>query len=104
MTLEQGAATRGEPLDDARRLRLGDYLLSHPDVHPAVERWGGRTFILTEDEKLLGRHLAGRARDGQGELSAADAAAALGCSTPVIERGLGALRRVGLLEWHSEKG
>ena len=53
-TLEQGTAALGQPRDAARRLRLGGYLLTHQDPHPAVAQWGARTFLLTEDEKLRG--------------------------------------------------
>jgi hypothetical protein len=103
-TLEQGMTTLGEPADDARRLRLGEYLLAHEDVHPAVRRWGARTLILTEDEKLLGRYLARRASEGRGELSLGDVATAVGRSTTQAERGLDTLRRVGLLDWRRANG
>jgi hypothetical protein len=53
-TLEQGMDALGQPRNAARRLRLGGYLLTHRDVHPAVAQWGARPFLLNEDEKLRG--------------------------------------------------
>lgn len=75
-TLEQGMLALGQEPERARRLRLGDELLARPGLHPTVERWGARTFILTEDEKLLGRELARRAVDGRSRITLAEAAAA----------------------------
>ena len=54
-TLSQGAAALGQPIDDDRRARLGEWLLAHPETHPNVRRWGARTFVLTEAEKLAAR-------------------------------------------------
>jgi hypothetical protein len=54
-TLAQGAEAIGQDLSNERRLRVGEWLLSHPDVHPNVQRWGARTFVLTEQEKLAAR-------------------------------------------------
>ncbi len=103
-TLEQGMIALGQALDNAHRLRVGDYLLTHANVHPAVQRWGARTLILTEDEKLLGRYLVQRASNERGELSLADVTSALGRSATQAENGLAALRHVGLLDWRRVNG
>ena len=57
-TLDQGAAALGQAMPLGRRLRLGEWLLANPEAHPNVRRWGARTFVLTEEEKLAAR--AGR--------------------------------------------
>jgi hypothetical protein len=98
-TIAQGMAALGLPADDERRLRLGDHLLAHPAAHPVVARWGARTLILTEDEKLLGRYLAQRAAAGAGRVPAAGAAAAIGRTVPEVTRGLTVLQHVGLIDW-----
>ena len=97
-TIGQALATVGLTDDEvARRWRLADYLLAHPEIHPAVHRWGAPTLILTEAEKLLGRYLAACRPRQPGELRLADAAAALGRDPPAVADDFAALVRLGLL-------
>jgi hypothetical protein len=103
-TLEQGMLACGQATDVTRRRRLGEYLLAHPEIHPAVERWGARTLILTEDEKLLGRHLVQHAVDGRGQTTRAAAAASTSRSGTRVERGLELLEHLGLVETHRTGG
>jgi hypothetical protein len=97
-TVAQAMAALDMPADDPGRLRVGDYLLAHPEVHPVVARWGARTFILTEDEKLLGRYLVQRATNGGGQVPAAAATAAINRAPADVARGLAALQHVGLID------
>jgi hypothetical protein len=97
-TVAQAMAALGLPEDDASRLRVGDYLLAHPGVHPVVPRWGARTLILTEDEKLLCRYLAHHAASGRGQVPVAAAAAAIQRAPAEVARGLAVLRHVGLID------
>src|SRR5215831_14968821 len=103
-TLEQGMLACRQATDGARRQRLGDHLLAHPEIHPAVERWGARAFILTEDEKLLGRHLVRHAGGGRGRTPIAAVAAAIGGSETQEGRGLGLLKHLGLVETRRTRG
>lgn len=103
-TLEQGMRALGQAPAHARRLRLGDALLADPNIHPSVERWGARTFILTEDEKLLGRHLARLAEEGRRQVGLSEAAAALDASAADVRRGLRTLALVRLLAYEVQDG
>ena len=98
-TVEQGMLALGQRSDDARCLRIGDQLLRHPDIHPNVERWGARTFILTEGEKLLGRYLVHRAADDQGREPVSIVAQALDWTAGQVLRGLSVLEHLDLLTW-----
>jgi len=98
-TVAQALAALGRTEDDASRLRVGDYLLAHPAVHPVVARWGARTLILTEDEKLLGRYLAHQAANGRGQVPVAAAVAAIQRAPAEVARGLAVLRHVGLIDY-----
>jgi hypothetical protein len=102
--MEQAMLACGQATNVTRRRRLGDYLLAHPELHPALERWGARTFILTEDEKLLGRYLVQHAVDGRGQTTRAAAAAAIGGSEMQVERGLALLEHLGLVETSRARG
>lgn len=102
--LEQGMRALGQAPAHARRLRLGDALLADPSLHPSVERWGVRTVILAEDEKLLGRHLARLAEEGWGQVGLADAAAALDASAADVRRTLRTLAHLGLLSYRERDG
>lgn len=101
-TVAQAQAALGLPRDAAERGVLGRYLLGHPDVHPAVARWGAPALALTEDEKLLGRYLAGRAPEGAGRCTLAEAAAALGRGPDEVEEGLSTLAALELLTWERD--
>ncbi len=103
-TVAQAVAALGLPWDDAARLRLGDYLLAHPALHPLLERWGVLTFVLTEDEKLLARALLQRAVDGRGRVERDTLAATLKRTVAAVERGANALQHTGLLTWREERG
>lgn len=103
-TLEQGMLALGQAPDHARRLRLGDALLAQPSFHSTVGRWGARTFILTEDEKLLGRHLARLAEDGRHEVGLMDAAATLDARVGDVRRALRTLAHLDLLTYHEHDG
>ena len=96
-TIAQAMAALGQQPDDARRLRLGDYLLAHPAVHPAVARWGACTFVLTEDEKLLGSYCVQVGAEGQVGISASNAALLLARPYAEVARGFGVLWDLGLL-------
>ena len=56
-SVAQAAGSLGVPLNDDGRRRIGDYLLSHPDLSPILRRWGAPVFVLTEEERLLGKTL-----------------------------------------------
>jgi hypothetical protein len=88
----------GQATNVTRRRRLGDFLLAHPELHPALERWGARTFILTEDEKLLGRYLVQHAVDGRGQATRTAAAGAISGLDTEVKRGLALLEHLGLVE------
>lgn len=103
-TLDQGMLALGQAPDHARRVRLGDELLAQPSLHPTVERWGARTVILTEGEKLLGRHLAQLAEEGRDEVGLVDAAATLEASVDDVERGLRTLAHLDLLTYRAHDG
>src|SRR5206468_4166703 len=77
-TVAQAMVALDLPPDPEQRLRIGDHLLAHPELHPTLGRWGARTFILTDDEKRLGRYLALHPRGVAGRRSAARAGVVLG--------------------------
>ena len=99
-TVEQAMIALGLPNNDHLRLAIGDELRAHPDLHPALIRWGQLGFILTEDEKLLGRTLTHSMMNRQGQISVAKVATALDGAETDVEQGLHVLRHVGLLDWH----
>jgi hypothetical protein len=103
-TVAQAQAGLGLPPESEVRRALGRYLLAHPNVHPAVARWGAPAFALTEDEKLLGRYLTARATDGNGRCTLDETAGALARSRADIEAGLGTLASLGLLTWEQDGG
>jgi len=103
-TVAQAMAALDLPPDPEQRLRIGDHLLAHPETHATLGRWGARTFILTEDEKRLGRYLALHPRGVAGRRSAARAGAALGCTPDEVQRRLSALERVGLVAVQGASG
>lgn len=97
-TVQQGMLAVGQEPVHARRLRIGRYLLEHREIHPTVERWGARTVILTEEEKLPGRYLAQHAGDRWGRIAIAAAAAVLAQGERQVEQALGTLNQLGLIE------
>jgi hypothetical protein len=103
-TVAQAMAALDLPPEPGQRLRIGDYLLAHPETHPTLGRWGARTFILTDAEKRLGRYLALHPRGVGGPRSVARAATVLGCAPGGVQRGLSTLERVGLVTTRAVAG
>lgn len=101
-TVAQAQAALGLPRDAALRRTLGRSLLGHPDVHPAVARWGVPALALTEDEKLLGRYLTGHAPEGTGRCTLAEAAAALDRGPDEVAESLSTLAALDLLTWERD--
>src|SRR5215212_182061 len=101
-TVAQAQAALGLPHDAALRRTLGRHLLAHPEVHPTVACWGAPALALTEDDKLLGRYLTGRAPDSAGRCSLAEAAAALDRRPDEAGEGLSTLAALDLLTWERE--
>jgi hypothetical protein len=98
-TIAQAQAALALPPDAAVRRTLGRYLLAHPQVHPAVARWGAPAFALTEDEQLLGRYLNGHVPDDAGQRPLPEVAATLNRAPVEVEEGLSTLAALGLLTW-----
>ena len=90
--MAQAARSLGLPLDDDERLRVGKYLASHPDLSPVLQRWETPAFVLTEEEKLLGRtlQLSGR------PLTVTEIADRSGIGSRAVDTGLRTLVGLGL--------
>lgn len=95
-TVEQAMqALRIEP-DVGLRRHVGDYLAAQPDLHPVLRRWGYRTLVLTEAEKLTARLLALWSPGVAWDESAA--AALLHVDVPTVRQALVMLEATGLVE------
>ncbi|GAC1543890.1 MAG: hypothetical protein NVS2B7_17890 [Herpetosiphon sp.] len=103
-TIAQAMQSLGMCEDTSLRLRVGAYLAQQTPLHSPVARWGICTFILTEDEKLLGRYLTDRANGLAGAIAVRELAQALGCSSAVVLQSLTVLGTLKLVTWQLHAG
>ncbi len=83
---------------DSTRLRIGDYIKDHPELHQVIRSWGWVTIVLNADEKLVARALIDAERDSKPAPSVAQIAGAVGLTEDQASRGLATLEHYEVLQ------
>jgi hypothetical protein len=98
MSVDQAMETVGLRQSDETRIRIGQYIKKHPELHVIVRQWGWETLVLTPDEKLIARAIINPAREQKPAPALAEIAKAIGVSQNDVERGLAMLEQYQILE------
>ena len=83
---------------DETRLRIGQYIKRHPELHVVIRQWGWETLVLTPDEKLIARAIINAAREQKPAPALADIAKAVAIPQNDVKRGLAMLEQYQILE------
>ena len=92
-TIDQALAALGVAPSWEVRRTVADRLSSEPGLSPVLRRWGVATFVLSNDERLLGRELSRAYRP----LTVAGLATRLGLAVPEVRERLRMLAHLGIV-------
>ncbi len=88
--------------DDDLRLRIGEHLRSHTDLHFNLRSWGPNNYLLSDEEKRIAKFLIQRFQ-ADGALPTVEAASTeFGIEPDRLLRRLAFLSRAGFLEESDE--
>jgi len=97
-SIDQAMTIVGLRPSDETRLRIGQHIKRHPELHVVIRRWGWETLVLTPDEKLIARAIINAAREQRPAPTLAAIAKAVSISQNDAERGLAMLERYQILK------
>ncbi len=97
-SVDQAMEVVGLGASDETRLRIGQYIKQHPELHIIIRQWGWETLVLTPDEKLIARAIINAAREQQPAPSLAQIAKAIGISQNDVKRSLTMLEQYQILK------
>jgi hypothetical protein len=104
MSVDQAIELVGLRSSDEMRLRIGQYIKQHPELHLVIRRWGWETLVLTPDEKLVARAIINAARQQKPTPSLVEIAKTVGISQEEVKRGLQMLERYQILKRDESAG
>lgn len=97
-SVDQAMEIVGLRQSDEMRLRIGQYIKQHPELHAVIRRWGWETLVLTPNEKLIARAIINAVREQQPAPTLAQISKATGISQNDVKRGLAMLERYQILK------
>jgi len=97
-SVDQAMEVVGLRPSDETRLRIGQYIKRHPELHVVIRQWGWETLVLTPDEKLIARAIINAAREQKPAPALADIAKAVAIPQNDVKRGLAMLEQYQILE------
>jgi hypothetical protein len=103
-SVDQAMTIVGLRPSDETRLRIGQHIKQHPELHVVIRRWGWETLVLTPDEKLIARAIINAARDQKPAPALAEIAKAVALSENDAQRGLMMLERYRILKRDESAG
>ncbi len=103
-SVDQAMAAVGLRPSDETRLRIGQYIKQHPELHVVIRRWGWETLVLTPNEKLIARAIINAARQQKPTPALAEIAKAVGISQKEVKGGLQMLERYQILKRDESAG
>jgi len=103
-SIDQAMTVVGLRSSDATRLRTGQYIKQHPELHVVIRRWGWETLVLTPNEKLIARAIINAARAQQPTPTLAAIAKAVDVSQNDVKRGLAMLEQYQILKHEEAAG
>ena len=83
--------------DDALRIEVGKYFRANTSLHNNLTWWGANNYILSGDEKRIGKWLINNFEKDKKIPSPAESAESLGVSEQELRKRLDFLARAGLL-------
>src|SRR5882672_766872 len=96
-SVDQAMTILGLRPSDETRLRIGQYIKQHPELHVVIRRWGWETLVLTPDEKLIARALINAERDAKATPGLSELAKSVGVNEAEVKHGLNMLERYEIL-------
>ncbi len=103
-SVDQAMEVVGLRPSDETRLRIGQYVKRHPELHVVIRQWGWETLVLTPDEKLIARAIIDAARDQKPAPALADIAKAVAIPQNDVKRGLAMLEQYQILKREESSG
>src|SRR5262249_13908562 len=97
-TVDLAMSSLGMNPSDEVRLKIGDYIEHHPELHEVIRRWGWETLVLTQNEKLIARAVINTQRDNQPIAGEAEIARLSGVSLDEAQRGSATLMHYQILQ------
>lgn len=104
MSVDQAMAVVGLGSSDETRLRIGQYIKRHPELHVIIRQWGWETLVLTPDEKLIARAIINPAREQKPTPTLAAIAKAVDLSQRDVKRHLAMLDQYQILKREEATG
>jgi hypothetical protein len=103
-SVDQAMEVLGLRPSDETRLRIGQYIKRHPELHVVIRQWGWETLVLTPDEKLIARAIINAAREQKPAPALADIAKAVAVPQNDVKRGLATLEKYQILKREESAG
>jgi hypothetical protein len=103
-SVDQAMEVVGLRPSDETRLRIGQYIKRHPELHVVIRQWGWETLVLTPDEKLIARAIINAAREQKPAPALADIAKAVAIPQNDVKRGLATLEQYQILKREESAG
>jgi len=103
-SVDQAMEVVGLRPSDETRLRIGQYIKRHPELHVVIRQWGWETLVLTPDEKLIARAIINAARDQKPAPALAEIAKAVAIPQNDVKRGLAMLEQYQILKREESAG
>ncbi len=97
-SVDQAMEVVGMRPSDETRLRIGQHIKRHPELHVVIRQWGWETLVLTPDEKLIARAIINAAREQKPAPTLAEIAKAVAISQNDVKRGLTMLEQYQILK------